>query len=104
MQIADIIGHFLQPDARRDQGIAGKFNTSHTEKQLIAYFINRHVFLEHEIKASKNEHHPMEKEYATMKLLVAAFQKKAKLESDEGGPLRDLAMMMPHVMLKKRRF
>jgi hypothetical protein len=37
MQIANMIGHVLQPDARRDQGTAGKFNASHAEKQLIAY-------------------------------------------------------------------
>jgi hypothetical protein len=104
MQIANTIGHILQPDARRDQGIARKFNASHAKKRLIGYFINGQVFLENEIKEPENEHYPMEKEYATVELLVEAFQKKAKLESDEGGPLRDLATVMPPVVDKKRRF
>jgi len=45
IRIAAEVGHILTPDSRKDQGFPGRFHASHTEKQLIAYFIDRHVFL-----------------------------------------------------------
>ncbi|CAK38704.1 hypothetical protein CBS63078_2089 [Aspergillus niger] len=42
--IAEIVGHHLASHAC-DQGICGQYNACHAEKQLIAYFIDRHVFL-----------------------------------------------------------
>jgi hypothetical protein len=44
-QIAAAVGHTLDVDVEKDQGTPGKFNASHAEKQLIAYFLDRHVFL-----------------------------------------------------------
>ncbi|KAI1653337.1 hypothetical protein F4813DRAFT_259106 [Daldinia decipiens] len=38
-----------EPDERRDQGEPGRFNACHAEKQLIAYFVHRHRFLECEL-------------------------------------------------------
>ncbi|CBF75199.1 hypothetical protein AN3871.2 [Aspergillus nidulans FGSC A4] len=46
MKISKIVGHNLRLDDRYDQGQPGKFYASHAEKQLIAYFIDRHVFLQ----------------------------------------------------------
>lgn len=44
MHIAEVVGHTLAPDDY-DQGVPGQFQASHAEKQLIAYFVNRHFFL-----------------------------------------------------------
>lgn len=43
-EIAASVGHCLSPHGW-DQGIEGRFHASHAEKQLIAYFLDRHVFL-----------------------------------------------------------
>ncbi|KAL6918544.1 hypothetical protein FSST1_010039 [Fusarium sambucinum] len=43
-RLCQIIGHKLPAD-RKDQGISGKFNACHAEKQLTAYFISKHVVL-----------------------------------------------------------
>ncbi|KAF2998833.1 hypothetical protein E8E13_002593 [Curvularia kusanoi] len=45
MRISTIIQYQLQPD-RRDQGQRGRFNACHAEKQLIAYFISKHVLIQ----------------------------------------------------------
>ena len=42
--ISEVTGHLLHSHSY-DQGKAGQYNACHAEKQLIAYFINRHVFL-----------------------------------------------------------
>ncbi|CAG7949482.1 unnamed protein product [Penicillium salamii] len=42
--ISEVVGHPL-PSNSKDQGKNGQYNACHAEKQLIAYFIDRHVFL-----------------------------------------------------------
>ena len=42
--IATVVGHHL-PSHDYDRGKDGRYNACHAEKQLIAYFIDRHVFL-----------------------------------------------------------
>ncbi|KAJ5392568.1 hypothetical protein N7509_008058 [Penicillium cosmopolitanum] len=42
--ISEKVGHYLTPSSW-DHEKAGQFNACHAEKQLIAYFIDRHVFL-----------------------------------------------------------
>jgi hypothetical protein len=39
----------LKPDDRRDNGYSGRFHACHAEKQLIAFFVHKHLFLPHEI-------------------------------------------------------
>ncbi|KAH7371493.1 DYW family of nucleic acid deaminases-domain-containing protein [Pyrenochaeta sp. MPI-SDFR-AT-0127] len=46
MGISTTVGHKLQTDKQRDRGIDGQYYASHAEKQLIAYFISRHVLIE----------------------------------------------------------
>ncbi|OQD78794.1 hypothetical protein PENANT_c080G08542 [Penicillium antarcticum] len=46
LKLAAIVGHTLAVDASRDHGIRGQHYASHAEKQLIAYFLDRHVFLD----------------------------------------------------------
>ena len=45
-RISRIVGHQLRSDQHRDQGVEGHFSASHAEKQLIAYFISKHVLIE----------------------------------------------------------
>lgn len=53
--IASIIGHDLKdaPDPRWDQGKPGQYFASHAEKKLIAYFIDRHVFMPQDKEADQ---------------------------------------------------
>jgi hypothetical protein len=46
MRISMAVGHQLRIEKRRDQGIEGHFHASHAEKQLVAYFISKHVLIE----------------------------------------------------------
>ncbi|KAF6806353.1 hypothetical protein CMUS01_14389 [Colletotrichum musicola] len=46
--LCDSIGFPLQLDSR-DQGVPGQFHATHAEKQLVALFVNKHVFLRQEV-------------------------------------------------------
>ncbi|KAJ5713715.1 uncharacterized protein N7483_010896 [Penicillium malachiteum] len=46
LKLAAIVSHSLAVDASKDHGIRGQYHASHAEKQLIAYFLDRHVFLD----------------------------------------------------------
>ncbi|KAM7182686.1 DYW family of nucleic acid deaminases domain containing protein [Rhypophila sp. PSN 637] len=46
-ELCSYIGHDLAP-YYHDQARPGQFHACHAEKQLIAYFVSRHVFLHHE--------------------------------------------------------
>ncbi|GAB0137716.1 hypothetical protein EsDP_00005972 [Epichloe bromicola] len=51
----------LAPEAHRcDQGVVGQFNACHAEKQLIAYFIHRHLFLSSELQLPEIEESRLE--------------------------------------------
>ena len=52
-RICRLIGYELAAEEEKDQGVRGSYNASHAEKQLIAYFINRHIFLEDELESKK---------------------------------------------------
>lgn len=45
--IASTIGHAFQsaPDPSWDQGIPGQYFASHAEKKLVAYFLDKHIFM-----------------------------------------------------------
>ena len=85
IRIAEIIGHALIPD-NKDNGKPGQYHACHAEKQLIAYFISKHVFLEPETRAPKK---PLEY--------------PGDDESKEGGTLHELAAKAPPVSLKEAR-
>ena len=52
--IANIVAYEFAINSR-DRGVSGQFQACHAEKQSIAYFISRHVFLETESRASRFE-------------------------------------------------
>ena len=95
--IAKIIGHALVPDTK-DRGIAGQFHACHAEKQLIAYFISKHVFLETETRAPKKAFEYLGTHYCTQDELEEAGLRG---EYEEGGTLHELAAKVPSVSLKK---
>ena len=88
IRIADIIGHALIPNSK-DNGIPGRFHACHAEKQLIAYFISKHVFLEPETRAPKKAFGNLDTYY------------RRDDESEEGGTLHELAAQAPSVSLKQ---
>lgn len=51
IRLSKTVGHEL-PEHQYDQGIPGQYNACHAEKQLIAYFVHKHMFLCHELKES----------------------------------------------------
>ncbi|PWY93006.1 hypothetical protein BO94DRAFT_544056 [Aspergillus sclerotioniger CBS 115572] len=48
--IASVIGHELPPIEHYDGSQPGRYNACHAEKQLIAYFLDRHVFLPRDVE------------------------------------------------------
>ena len=91
IRIAKIIGHALIPDNNKDNGDPGKYHACHAEKQLIAYFISKHVFLEPETRAP-------EKPFESPDTYCPGDD-----ESKEGGTLHELAANAPPVSLKQAR-
>ncbi|EFR02758.1 ankyrin repeat protein [Nannizzia gypsea CBS 118893] len=51
LYISQLVNHTLARDDR-DRGHPGQFNACHAEKQLIAYFIDHHIFLPRDITPS----------------------------------------------------
>lgn len=104
LKLAAIVGHTLFVHAAKDQGIQGQFQASHAEKQLIAYFLDRHVFLrqdktlnpqfDEEIESQKSEISEMASRFPSIrqmyrlqedrkKLVFELFDKDDKLLGDE---------------------
>ena len=96
IRIAKIIGHTLVPD-QKDRGIPGQFYACHAEKQLIAYFISKHVFLETETRAPRKAFEYLGTYYCTKDELEEAVLRG---EYEEGGPLYEIAVKVPPVTLK----
>ena len=88
IRIADIIGHALMPD-HKDNGTPGQFHACHAEKQLIAYFISKHVFLEPETRAPNKAFGNSDTYY------------RGDDESEEGGKFHEFAAQAPPVSLKQ---
>ncbi|KAI0849251.1 hypothetical protein F5Y00DRAFT_261721 [Daldinia vernicosa] len=49
LRLYDLAGLKREPHSR-DQGDKGRYNACHAEKQLIAYFVHKHLFLEDELQ------------------------------------------------------
>jgi hypothetical protein len=45
MDLASIVNYSLPPDELKDQGVDGRFEARHADKQLVAYFVSNHVVL-----------------------------------------------------------
>ncbi len=97
LRIANIVGHALVADSR-DRGIPGQFNACHAEKQLIAYFISRHVFLEPESRAPERAWEHLDRHCYTHGELGAAMP---RVNYEQGGTLHELAARAPPLSLKQ---
>lgn len=53
LRLCAIIQYTSQPVPSYDQGTPGRYNACHAEKQLIAYFVYKHLFLNYETSASE---------------------------------------------------
>lgn len=87
-----IVFHALSADSEKDQGVQGQFQASHAEKQLIAYFLDRHVFLPEEeipyphfgdkIARLETEIAEMASRYPSISQLNQLREEKGNLERD----------------------
>ena len=89
IRIAKIIGYTLALDDW-DNDIPGQFHACHAEKQLIAYFISKHVFLEPEIRAFENPFGYPD-----------TYDRGDDEPEEGGGTLHELAAIAPPASLKQ---
>ena len=48
LELSELISYSLEEEPKKDHGRPGQCSASHAEKQLMAYFVEKHVFLPHE--------------------------------------------------------
>ena len=89
IRIAKIIGYTLVPDWK-DKRTPGQFHACHAEKQLTAYFISKHVFLETETRDPNTYCCPEDE-----------LEADSEREYEDGGVLHELAAIAPPISLKK---
>ncbi|KAB5566316.1 DYW family of nucleic acid deaminases-domain-containing protein [Coniochaeta sp. 2T2.1] len=104
-QICSYIGHEL-PMHVRDQGQPGRYYACHAEKQLIAYFVDRHVFLEHDTREGWIKSAMSERDYRLHKLGIdcpSVWEASGRLRETPVPPVvnSDLAELQPPVSLRK---
>ncbi|EXJ64571.1 hypothetical protein A1O7_00908 [Cladophialophora yegresii CBS 114405] len=92
MRICQLVNHQLMPHIY-DNGKSGRYHASHAEKQMIAYFINHHVFLEPELGKQDATDDAVEQ-------LASAMQNWG-FHPTVDRSLRGLASMVPPVMLRR---
>jgi hypothetical protein len=54
LRLCEHIGHEL-PEHEKDKGVPGRFHACHSEKKLVAYFVHKHLFLDHETMSTPEE-------------------------------------------------
>ncbi|KAI9833197.1 MAG: hypothetical protein M1819_003820 [Sarea resinae] len=73
LKISKIIGHDLESNTTKDWGVSGRYQACHAEKQLVAYFIRKHVFEDEMRKMQMKTKH----------LLTNAFEESATRQAFE---------------------
>ncbi|KAM0190677.1 hypothetical protein ACHAPI_009349 [Fusarium lateritium] len=101
--IARIIGHTFQPppSPEHDHGTPGKYHASHAEKKLIAYFIDKHVFLPEDQspdQALKESIDALDNSVCKAKDLFATFAKVSELEMQKEILEQDLFEADDHLL------
>ncbi|OBT60333.1 hypothetical protein VE03_10341 [Pseudogymnoascus sp. 23342-1-I1] len=84
-RLCEIIGYDLAPDDY-DQGEPGRYHACHAEKQLIAFFVSKHLFLPYEIEDSMvdlNLNELSDEEYEQLKKKRAHRRELSDLKSSE---------------------
>jgi hypothetical protein len=105
-RLCEVVGHDLEPHSY-DQGESGRYHACHAEKQLIAFLINKHIFLPHETEGSASLNELSDKEYARLlcklgveELLDEKYDQLQK-EREHKKELSDLKSVEPRTPLKK---
>ena len=98
MRVSYIVSHILGPVPGKDQGQPGRHNASHAEKQLIAYFISKHLFLTDETRAGGKKSDLLP-QYESLQALRDAITESEREES--AGPLHELANRQPPIMTRR---
>ncbi|KAF3768505.1 hypothetical protein M406DRAFT_250626 [Cryphonectria parasitica EP155] len=86
-QLCDFIGYPLTPH-QRDQGESGRYHACHAEKQLVAFFVNKHLFLSKEVEkdvdiARLRLHEPSDEEYEQQEIERRHREKLSSLREVE---------------------
>jgi hypothetical protein len=69
MNLCQKIKFSLRPNLDYDQGVSGQYNASHVEKQLIAYYIYKHLSLPNQVNNAKGSESNSESEDKLARLL-----------------------------------
>jgi len=104
-QLCGYIGHDLPPH-KHDRGQPGQFHACHAEKQLIAYFVSRHVFLEHDTREGWIKSVMGERDYRLQKLGIYCDSVREALHRLREAPAppvvdSELSELQPPVSLRK---
>ena len=91
-RLCRIVGHYLPPHLD-DQGEPGRYYACHAEKQLIAYFVHKHLFLGDELKKDID--------LAKLNLDEAFDNLDLKEEGEHRKKLSDLQTAKPPTSLRK---
>lgn len=59
LRLCRVVG-FTPAPHQHDQGLSGRFNACHAEKQLIAYFVHKHLVLPHELDIAEESDDDLE--------------------------------------------
>lgn len=102
-QICRYIGHDLAPHVH-DRGQPGQFHACHAEKQLIAYFVSKHVFLESDTREGWIKSVMGERDYRLHKLSIncaSVGEALQRLRETPVPPVVELSELQPPVSLRK---
>ncbi|KAL7946062.1 DYW family of nucleic acid deaminases domain-containing protein [Trichoderma barbatum] len=69
MNLCREIRFSLRSNLDYDQGVPGQYNASHAEKQLVAYFIHKHLFPQHKVNLEGESESKSESEGDVARLL-----------------------------------
>ncbi|OTB14205.1 hypothetical protein K445DRAFT_319377 [Daldinia sp. EC12] len=84
--LCDMAGFCLGHDQVRDQDIPGQYNACHAEKQLIAYFVDKHLFLPRHSFTESMIARGLETELNMSRLTLGDSKKQKLAELEEASP------------------
>ncbi|KAK4243102.1 hypothetical protein C7999DRAFT_45010 [Corynascus novoguineensis] len=105
-RLCGVVGHDLEPHDY-DQGEPGRYHSCHAEKQLIAFFVKKHLFLPYETEGDTSLNELSDEEYLNLlgKLKVEELSgeqyEQLQRERDHKKELSDLKKIEPRTSLKK---
>ncbi|KAL2106757.1 hypothetical protein VUR80DRAFT_6241 [Thermomyces stellatus] len=98
LKLCEAVGFSLTRDDKMDRGVPGRFYACHTEKQLIAYFVKSHVFLDSRLKQRSGK--PGISGNGSLDDLMGQLSIAGKLAEPNKDALDDLHAIEPPVCLR----